>query len=218
VLAGVGGREFVDLPWWVMVSWANRSRPGLVSSVRRRKVPAGPVQVPRWMRSSSRRLAGQVCPVLVSAMRVSSSASSPNMRSAHLAVASLSGLSPKSLTGVGGAASDAGRRITVAAATAGIYCVGCHDICPRSPRGRPVDADFIALYDQTADVAIKRGIPTTSADLRPLRLSLAAVGGFQPSYENRRVHLHTWLHSARPESIRWLEAAQRGHEPVRGEW
>jgi hypothetical protein len=43
--------------------------------VRCRNVPAGPVKVPRWIRSSSRRITSQVFPVAFPAMRMNSSAS-----------------------------------------------------------------------------------------------------------------------------------------------
>src|SRR6516225_8963092 len=46
---------------------------GLVISVRCRNVPAGPVKVPTWMRSSSRRRFGQVSPQAFSAIRASRS-------------------------------------------------------------------------------------------------------------------------------------------------
>jgi len=45
------------------------SRWALVISVRCRKVPGGPVKVPTWMRSSSRRSSGQVLPQAFSAIR-----------------------------------------------------------------------------------------------------------------------------------------------------
>jgi hypothetical protein len=57
---------------WSMFSMASRSRAGLAGSVSRRKVPAGPVKVPMWMRSSSRRTFGQVRLVWFSALPVES--------------------------------------------------------------------------------------------------------------------------------------------------
>ncbi len=62
-------------------SRVSRSRCDLVGSVRRRKVPA---KVPMWRRSSSRRMAGQVVPVRVSAMRTSSNASQHKMTWARM--------------------------------------------------------------------------------------------------------------------------------------
>ena len=67
-----------------MASLASRSRCGLVSSVRCRKVPAGPVKVPTCRRSRWRRMLFQVSPAVVSMIRMSSSASQHKMTWARM--------------------------------------------------------------------------------------------------------------------------------------
>jgi hypothetical protein len=56
----------------VIASLASRSRYGLLSSVRCRKVPTGPVNVPTCRRSRWRRMLLHVSPALVSMIRMSS--------------------------------------------------------------------------------------------------------------------------------------------------
>ena len=67
-----------------MLSLASRSRWAGVSWAVCRKVPAGPVKVPRVSRSSSPAMLFQVVPVVVSAMRTSRRASQHKMTWARM--------------------------------------------------------------------------------------------------------------------------------------
>src|SRR5712691_9934358 len=67
-----------------MASLARMSCWGWLISVRWRKVPAGPANVPMWMRLSSRRSSGQVAPHVFSAMRARRRASQHRMTWARM--------------------------------------------------------------------------------------------------------------------------------------